>query len=1399
MSVKNYIIYSFCLITNLVFSQFNNLKFENLDTYNGLSSSTCVEIFQDKEGFLWFGTIDGLNKYNGYEFEIFKSVLNDSKSLSNNRINAITEDNEGNLWVGTNNGLNLFVKEKNNFIRINLYRDLSLANGTQKIINDLFYDSINNTLWVGTNNGIIKIALGDDSINIENYKFSYYINDQTNPNSIDNNKVNVIVKDKKDIIWIATNGQHLNRYNYKKNNFDRVLIKNNRTYELNHMPKRVFIDSDGDFWIGNDLSNLILWNKKQNTFKHISVVDKKTPILDMFQDSKGLFWISTDAFGLYLFNKKNDVVELQQHIVNDFSDPFTLPNNKPSKIFEDNKGIYWIGSYDKGVSKLDPSNYAFGHYYYQPNNLNGLNQKTVQSVLEDSKGRIWISAYNGGLNLFDEKTKSFKHFSSNPNLNNGLSSNKILYTFESHDGFIWVCTLDGGVNKFNPKSNTFKTFLHNVKDSLSIGQSSVWSGVEDNKNRIWFGLRTEGLSLYDPLSEQFSNYKNTFAKENGLVSNSVICTFIDSKNRLFIGTALGLNVVDLNKLDEYIPKDIRFKLIKEKGLEGGGINYVTEDHNGNIWIGSDNGVFKLDNTLQLLDSYSSQNGLPNNLVVGIKEDDNYNLWITTKSGLSLFNPQTHQFKNFNAHDGLQGPEFQSKSIEKTKNGRIIIGGINGFNIFQPNDIKAPSLVELQPQITNFRLNNKIVVEGDSINGRVLLNNGISKIKDLNLNYDENYISFEFVALYFDNSEQVQYAYRMQGLDNEFINLGSNRVVNLSNLESGNYTFEVKASITGDWESAKMDFINIVIAPPIWRTWWAYFVYFIIGALILFAVIHYYTLKIQEAQRHDLDQKQLQFFVNVSHEFRTPLTLILNPVNKILSNFNNDPEVTKRSATSIQRSARRLMHLVDQLLDYRKMDAGMSPLQLEKGDIVKFSHDIFTLFKDLAKKKEIDYTFESTSKSIKCLFDFDKVEKIITNLVSNAIKFTNNDGRISVTINTSKEKESKSTFTLFKGKKLTRYIEIIVEDTGVGLDKEQQNRIFSRFYNVDETKSGTGIGLNFTKGLVELHGGKISLDSKRKKGSKFIVKLPLDVNSKSKKVENVKNEYLINSMKAVEYNMIISNDNLSVDPKNEKSIKVNKDLPVLLIVEDNKELRIHLKNDLKDSYTIKEAVNGKEGLKMVKKYYPDVVISDVMMPKMDGFEMCKLIKTDLETSHIPIILLTARTLAEDRIVGYDNGADAYLSKPFVISVLRSRIDNLLLAKNRLRERFSEIGGIFPSSEVTTNNLDEAFLDKATKIVLSNISDLDFKQDHLLKEMGIGRSQFYRKINSLTGNNPSYFIRTIRLRYASELLLKNGHSIKEVTYMSGFNSTAYFSKTFRELFKLTPSQYIEQNEKNKKTVT
>lgn len=1372
------------LFTCHVQAQYPNLKFENFDTSKGLSSSTCLDIFQDNQGFIWLGTIDGLNKYNGYQFEIYRTILNNSHSISNNRVNTISEDNLGNLWVGTDNGLSVLDKNTDKFFKINLYQAKSTDGTFREVINGLLFDKKDNSLWVASKNGVIKLAL--ENIDYSKPKFIQYTYNPRDKKSIDNNDVSSISKDKNGNIWIVTKSNNLHRYNYNTNDFTRFSIDFESNQYLNHLPKQFLVDSDGDFWIGNDLSHLIVYNVNKHSFLKVAPVGKSIPIFDLYQDRKGIIWVSTDGDGIYLLDKKKGLL---QHLKQNANDPFSLSNNQPSKVLEDSNGIFWIASYNAGVSKLAVAKSSFGHYFYQPGNNKGLSAKIAQSVLQDNKKRIWIGTDGGGLNLFNENTGTFKHFRAQAGNANSLSSDKIVYLLDGGDDVLWVCTWDGGLNKFYTDKGIVKSYKYNRNDPYSLGQNTVWCAEKDAQNRLWLGTSTAGLNLFDPINEKFYQYKNVPGDARSLISNFVFSLYIDSKNRLFVGTSQGLCVTSLSTINTGIPQKINFTEVKIKNIQGNRINYITQDYKGNIWVGSDLGLYELDSNLKLKQSYSSINGLPNNLVVGIQEDNNHNLWISTKGGLSLLNPEKQTFKNFNLHDGLQGTEFQSKSIAKTLDGRIIVGGINGFNIFSPNKISLKS-GNVTPVISEIRLFNKKIDAGDTINGRILLNQSISATKEINLKYDEGYISFGFVALHYQNPERVKYAYRMEGLDESFINADISRVANYSNLEPGTYTFEVIASVDGQWDNAKKTSIIINVQSPPWKTWWAYTFYLLAFVFILTYSVYYYTKKVREEKEQELDQMKLNFFINVSHEFRTPLTLILNPVDKILSSFN-DPEEVKKSALIIQRSSRRLLHLVNQLLDLRKMDLGKNPLEISKINITKFSKDIFLLFEDLAKAKGIHFVFDAPKKQLYGMFDADKIEKILSNLLSNALKFTDKGGEVTLSIAELTVEKNKPFLKFFTKKVIERDIEIRVADTGIGLKKEQMSEVFQRFFHADSSKSGTGIGLNFIKSLVELHQGEIFVESEYQLGSTFIVRLPADLPMpKNHSNQNEPVNYQLDkiSLTSAEYEIAISND--EVDNESVATDKGNR--PVVLIVEDNKELRNHLKSELSYQFQVKEAANGAIGLNMIKKIYPDIVISDVMMPEMDGFEMCRQAKNDIETSHIPIILLTARSLEEDRIEGYDTGADEYLSKPFNINVLKARIKNLLEARKRAKERFASIGTILPSSEIATNSIDEAFLDKTTKIVIDNISDPDFTLEDIIKELGIGRSQFYRKISSITGQNPSNFIRTIRLKYASELLLTQKYSIKELTHMCGFNSSAYFTKTFKELFGMTPTQFVEQKE-------
>ena len=1388
--MKGLFILYFSFVFAIAFGQdFSNLKFEKYSTNEGLSSSTCTEIYQDKDGFMWFGTIDGLNKYDGYAFKTYRPSVNDPHAISNNRILSITGDSRGNLWIGTSNGLNVFDRNREQFFHINLSNRQETGSNRSNVINDVLYDSKRDHIWVATNNGAYQIKLEASSAkDYDELEVRSYTQTPYSSNSLDNNEVSSILKDKQGNVWLATKGKYLNKYKPGINAFERTEVEIGDTYNLKHLPKILIEDFDGDFWIGNDLSKMVFWDRSKHVFSVKKIVDASVPIFNIYIDSKNIFWITTDGHGIYLYDKNKGVIE---HIEHDEDDPFSLPNNQISSALEDNSGIYWLSTYNKGICKLVLAKSDFKHFFHKPGDENSLSSERAQAVLQDAKGRIWVGTDGGGLNLFDPETGSFKHFFAEANNSRGLSSDKITFLEKSYNGNIWVCTWDAGLNLFNPETNRCFRYDHDPKSENSIGDNSVWCAKEDKHKGLWVGTQTSGLNYLDHESNRFVHFKSNALDTSSIASNFVFSLFIDSKERLFVGTSVGLNMLSL---DEVYSKDftsVEFKLVENKNLQGHRINFITEDKRGNLWVGSDRGLHKLDSALNYLCFYTKNDGLPNDLVVGIQEDRHGYIWLTSRGGLTQFDPQTNKFVNFNVHDGVQGLEFQSKSIGVLQNGNIIAGGINGINIFNPKNFIGRT-DSISSVITKISLFNKPVHVGDTINNRVLLTKPLSELEQVEFKYNERHVSFNFVALYYQSPERIQYAYRMKNIDDNFIISGSNRTANYSNLPPGEYEFQVKASLNSDWDSAAQTSVNIVILPPFWKSWWAYSLYFIVLSLVTWFGLMYYTKMVKEEKEHELDQMKLSFFINVAHEFRTPLTLILNPLDKILESVNLNE--AKESAKTIQQSSHRLLNLVNQILDFRKVDEGKAEINQVTGDVVQFSKQVFDLFLDMACQKSIDYSFLSEIETLEVGFDPDKIEKILTNLLSNALKYTNSKGKVVLEINKSQTQLSANRYRLLKKPGL-EVLEIKIVDTGIGFSKEHLNHVFKRFYKPDNTKAGTGIGLNYTKSLVDLLGGEINVESRLGEGTTITVLIPFFAKSDKKGLKPMEpGDYNFDqvAVQSVGYELD-SESELGGEPVVEPEIQetANDRIKTILLVEDNKLLQAQVKKELEKEYRVLQSFNGADGLQMALRHYPDLVISDIMMPEMDGFELCAKLKDNFDTCHIPVILLTARSLDKDKIAGYKTGADDYIPKPFNMQVLKVRLRNLIASRIKLREKFDALGGLYISKEVTTNSTDEAFLDRATKVVVDHIDQSDFGLDVLLSELSVSRSTFFRKISSITGHSPTQFIRSIRLKYAAELLLKKDVPIKEIAYMSGFNSTSYFSKTFREHYGMTPNEYILKN--------
>ncbi|MEL6255234.1 MAG: ATP-binding protein, partial [Bacteroidota bacterium] len=820
---------------------------------------------------------------------------------------------------------------------------------------------------------------------------------------------------------------------------------------------------------------------------------------------------------------------------------------------------------------------------------------------------------------------------------------------------------------------------------------------------------------------------------------------------------------------------------------GGGLNKFIKGKKG------EKGYFK---------NYTEEDGLSNSVVKGILEDDEGNLWLATNNGISKFDPRLESFKNYDIHDGLQSKEFSELACLKRRNGEMLIGGVNGFNSFFPLKIKEnfhpPEVV-----FTNFEVVNKPLGVGEQLNERVLLDSAISKINHIELKHDENSFSLEFAALHYAAPEKNQFKYKLEGFDDEWITVNSQkRFATYTNIEPGDYTIYVKASNNdGVWNETPAS-ISIYIAPPFWKTGLAYVIYasLLIGFLVaiqLYTVIgikekHALVLEHIENERiEELHQLKLQYFTNISHELKTPLTLISGPMDYLINSGKGmGYEEREHQYHLIKKNTNYLLRLVNQLLEFRKLDRGKMQLKVRIGEIEAFIREISEPFQFVAKKKEIDYQIISNQMKKSIWYDQGIIEKVLYNLLSNAFKYTPKHGRIEVELVIKNDKRGKPSSNAERGD----YLELRVSDTGPGIPAENQEKIFERYFNNPKSGGflleGTGIGLAYTKSLVELHKGSIRLQSKEGKGASFTVILPVDRHSyfTAEVVENEKRQLLRPKPSLADLAEFIEDE----DPRelrSENSDKYQLGLPYLLLVDDNKDLRDHIRGNLKNTYNILEAANGKEGLKIANEMIPDLIVSDIMMPIMDGIEFGKALKMDTKTSHIPIIMLTGKSSEESEIEGLKIGVEAYIPKPFNMEKLKIHLENILKQRSELNDRFRK-QIILEPEEVTVSSTDEIFLSKAMALVEEHMADPDFNVENMVQGIGMSRSKLYLKLKALTGQSTSEFIRTIRLKRAVQLLESSDLTVKEIMYMTGFNTASYFSKCFKKQFGVSPSDYVSK---------
>lgn len=1317
--------------------------FEKLTIENGLSSSAIYKIFQDSKGFLWLGTESGLNRYDGYSFKIFKQDQENSNSISDDFVWDICEDEKNNLWFATNNGLNKYTPVNGKFEHFftNQSNNTLISSNS---ISSLAMDADNN-LWIGT---------WDAGINIYDFKQSKFLRLSIKEASFSALIVWDIFKDSQNNMWIATEDAGLLVYNKLTKKFTQ------------HLPGKLIttIDEDdkGNIWIGTYGNGLFRYDLQEEKFiNYKSIETNQNSIGDnyiwkVYCDSKNVVWISGVSNGLTSF------IINEQKFVRYKNNPFdieSLSSNLLLDIFEDRSQNLWIGTVDKGVNKLDRKPVKFYHLKNEPTNPNSLAGNFIFSICEDRENNIWISNFNEGISKYNRKQNRFYFYRSEGSNPNSLTNDQVRTIYEDSSGDLWIGNVAGGFHKYDRQNSTF--IRYNTKDGLS--NENVRCFFEDRRNNLWIGTSGGGLNKFDKHSRRFTHYKNDPSNKNSLSNNTVTSICQDKNESLWIATYDGgLNKLDLetNKFKTY-----QYSKSDSTSISSNIILYVYYSRNNELWVGTLNaGINKYDDANDRFIRYNTKNGLIDNYICGIGEDATGNLWISTAKGLSYFNLDKNEFTSYTLNDGLQKGELNPSAFFIGDNGWIYVGGSEGVSAFDPSELTIKSK-QYPVVITSIKKFDKEYI--DTIETPYL--------KVLELNHNEHMISFEFAYLDYTSPTHNQFEYKLEGFDKNWINAGTRNFATYTNLDPGKYNFKVRVKSSNENSKSNFASLQIIINPPWWQSYWAYSGYIIIIAAGLLGIRNFEKNRIKlrnelkmyefESQKtREVESMKSRFFANLSHEFRTPLMLIKGPVEKLLNEIPGE-KITNQ-LKMIERNSNNLQNLIDQLLELSQLEAASIPLRAKEENIIPLLKGLTLTFESLTKEKNIDLEFVSEIQSLVLWIDKDKLEKIINNLLSNAFKFTNDGGKITVTIE--QNIIEKSAF-------------VIIEDSGIGIPENKMAKIFDRFYQAEKSSvSGSGIGLALVKELVELHKWKIKATSKVDVGTKFILEIPAFdyLSNKEKCIDDEAN--------SIEKNKSLVCQNSNPASYNEKETKTATDKPTVLLVEDSKDVRIYLSDLLNQNYNVLEASNGKEGIKTASENSPDLIISDIMMPEMDGIEFCKKIKSEFSTSHIPIILLTAKNSQQSKYEGLETGADDYLTKPFDSKELFIRINNLLEQRKRLKEKFSKDINLNPA-QVTKNAVDVEFLDKAFKLLENYLGNEEVDSEFLAKGVYMSLSQLRRKLKAVTDQTPGEFIRTYKLKRAAQMLLEKKLNVTQIAFEVGFGSPSHFTKAFKEHFNCLPTEF------------
>lgn len=1314
--MRKFLFFNIFLIFSSSFIQAQDYYFKHYQVENGLSNNTVLSSLQDEDGFMWFGTKDGLNRFDGYRFKTYRGNSNPIHSLGSNYIQSLHEY-KAIIWVGTDKGLYQYDKKSDRFSILN------------EAINDriaaIEHDKHGN-IWFISGNILYKYALQKKETTTFNPN-NYFI-------------ATSITRDENGEIWISS----LNKlYHYSEENlsFETISLDTNPIVKTPYRITVIYALDKNNILIGTQEHGVLSYNRNN---KHTTVLPfstKESLFVRQFK-KKGAneIWIASES-GVFIYNIKT---KKYTNLKKDFNDPFSISDNAAYSITIDKENGVWIGTYFGGIN-YHQKQYTQFKKYFPKNNQNAISGSAVREIHKDENGNFWIGTEDAGLNKFNPKTQVFTSYK--PGEGKGSVSYYNIHALIARKNSIWIGTFEHGLDVLDSKSGKVIKHYSANNESSGLRSNFIFSFYETKKKELLV-ITSVGIYKYNPISDHFDVLK--FFPENRHYTSFME----DSQGNYWAGTYR-------EGLLFYNPKNKKKEIFgynykDTKGISNNSINSIFQDRNNNLWIATENGLNLFDKTTRTFTKYTTKNGFPSNVFYSILEDNERNLWITTSKGLVKFEPKQNSIKIYTTANGLLSDQFNYNSAFKDTNGDMYFGNLNGMISFNPKKFTKNKYAP-KTFITGLQINNQEVQATDENSP---IKKSISYLDELELEHNQSSFNIEFAALNYTGAELTEYWYKLEDVNKDWVYLERNNKVFFTELSPGRYVFKVKSlNSFGVW--SKEIAIKIKILPPFWASTYAYLFYFMVICFGLFMIIRYSNhlsqVKNNRKIKHLNDEKEkeiyqakIEFFTNVAHEIKTPLTLIKSPLEKLLKFEYETPEIPQ-NLSIMKKNTSRLLKLVNELLDFRKTEIGGLKLTFVEANISSMIRNMHLRFSQLIEEKNIDFELELSDKDIYAFVDKEALKKIVSNLFNNAIKYSENKVIVCLT------REEKK-------------LKLIVKNDGNLIPSYLKDKIFEPFFRVEnsDNNSGTGIGLSLAHSLTQLHNGSLQLVFSEPEMNVFELIVPL----------HQEEEFMLYDEQSKDLEIT---ENIQTEPEN-KSEKT-----AILVVEDNEDLLHFITKELLPFHVVFNANNGESALEVIHNENISLVISDIEMPLMDGITLCKKIKTNLETSHIPVILLTAKNSLKSQIDGLEVGADSYIAKPFSMEYLRVQTLNLIENRKQIMKYYAS-SPLSHIKSIAHNKTDEAFLKKLDEEIIKNITDQNLSVESLSEIMSMSRSTLYRKIKDISDLSPNELINIVRLKKAAELLLNEDYKMYEIAEMVGYKSQTSFGRNFQKHFKMSPSDYI-----------